>query len=118
MSQLVPRSMRTIFIKPRSATIRDLELELRLVEGVLKKLREEASRVKRISVDEMTERMMELARNEYIYSRRPRSGLQDIYRDYVRRHNTNVSMLHHRISGYTSRRLEIIDKLKKNISLQ
>lgn len=116
MSQLIPSS-RILFTRPRSATIKELELELRLVEGVLERLREEESRMKRISVDEMTERMMELARNENMYSRRPRSVLQDIYNDYARRHNTNVSMLHHRISGYTSRRLEIIDKLKKNISL-
>lgn len=116
MSQLVP-SVKMAFSKPRVATIKELELELRLVDGALERLRMEESKLKRITRDEMTERMRELAERDNLYLRRPRTQLQDIYEDYVRRHNVNVDTLSQQIWGYRSRylgrRQEILKKLRE-----
>lgn len=97
----------------RETSVRNLELELRMVEGALERLRIQESKMKRITRSEMTERMMELAEMENRCSRRPRSELQDIYGDYVRRHNTNVDDLAERISGYVGRRLYILRRLNQ-----
>jgi hypothetical protein len=123
MSQLSPLVER-VFGKPMVASLRELELELRLVEGALERLRLEDSKLKRISRDEMTERMKELAERDNLYLRRPRTQLQDVYEDYVRRHNVNVDALSQLIGGYRSkylyRRQEILKMLrdkKQNITV-
>lgn len=90
-----------------------------MVDGALERLRLQESKMKRITQSEMTERMKELAERENMCSRRPRRPrrqLQDIYGDYVRRHNANVDILTERISGYVVHRLYLlkkIDELKK-----
>jgi hypothetical protein len=91
--------------------VRNVELELRMVDGALERLRLQESKMKRITQSEMTERMKELAERENMCSRRPRSQLQDIYGDYVRRHNANVDILTERISGYVVHRLYLLKKL-------
>ena len=107
MSLLSPITLNT-----KNHNVINLELELRMVDGALERLRLEESKMKRITKSEMTERMKELAERENMCSRRPRSQLQDIYGDYVRRHNANVDTLTERISGYVVHRLYIINKLK------
>lgn len=91
--------------------VRNLELELRMVDGALERLRLQESKMKRITQSEMTERMKELAERENMCSRRPMRQLQDIYGDYVRRHNANVDILTERISGYVVHRLYLLKKL-------
>ena len=108
MSLLFP-----VLLNRRETSVRNLELELRVVEGALERLRIQESKMKRITRSEMTERMMELAEMENRCSRRPRSVLQDIYADYVRRHNANVDDLAERISGYVGRRLYILRRLNE-----
>jgi hypothetical protein len=116
MSQLSPLTER-VFFKPKMASVKDLELELRLVEGALERLRSEESKLKRITQAEMTERMRELAERDNLYLRRPRTQHQDIYEDYVRRYNVNVDTLSQQIRGYKynylRRKEEILKKLKE-----
>lgn len=116
MSKLNPLCQ-VIFGKPKVAVVKDLELELRVVDGALERLRLEASKLKRISRDEMTDRMRELAERDNLYLRKPKTELQDVYEDYVRRHNQNVDALSQQIGGYRSkylyRRQELLKMLRE-----